>query len=708
MDRAKRYFIILQDLLQKRGNGYFLAGYEVCQNAFCMLRGVGVKTLATLKIFAQDALSFEGEFVAPVWQHGRTGKKYPSAKTMLAVNWVRSELQDYGEISPITGKVHVFMFFNPEALYCDFQMFCRKHGVEDHLKRSSFVKLMCGQKSASQFVKHFVFMRGVTQKVCGLCTALKTERMTCEDMEDWRKRREGHLGMIFKERNVYQSLAFSPERPVREDIHVLCMDESHPIKHPRKLQDTITGRSLQQMIGYFGGLIDHTLGRGLIFCSAGVGIPHFEDGKIIDAKLENADLFCSLLLSYIKNLRDAGQLRPHLYLQVDGGSAARNFTLFLLLGCLLVFGWVKQVTIASLIPGHTHVDIDGVFSIFWKKYRSGKGKTCRVWSEIRPLLSKAYPGWGVTSSTAKVPIDVVEIDHAWNFSEWFGRKGLGSDCLHPSMKGTFGKGVEDGIELKKPHKFVIELKNGTVVTSSFKSSVDSENNAVRKDVVLFKRFPLVDQLRQHDLQAGFEFQKKSLLETFQKAGNRLLQAGITKSIALEYENLTFLNPVVVCPFLESAEQAAAFGEKLQSARIPTSVRSFQVEESDSDEILESSTDDKEVFEVEEILSKKMCVATGKWMYQVRCVGYQDIDNIYSSDMGEGSLLDSFNMNWEAERRQSRRNVESEAFVAFAGSMVGSKRQREKDTQCLVCMKLFCGQAGLSSHQRQSPKCREKN
>ena len=37
-------------------------------------------------------------------------------------------------------------------------------------------------------------------------------------------------------------------------------------------------------------------------------------------------------------------------------------------------------------------------------------QTCRVWSEIRPLLSKAYPGWGVTSSTAKVPIDVVEID----------------------------------------------------------------------------------------------------------------------------------------------------------------------------------------------------------------------------------------------------------------------------------------------------------
>lgn len=69
--------------------------------------------------------------------------------------------------------------------------------------------------------------------------------------------------------------------------------------------------------------------------------------------------------------------------QVDGGSDARGFVLLMMLSTLMSLGWIDRATIASLIPGHTHEDIDALFSELWKALKTKNGNAVyRTWSEI--------------------------------------------------------------------------------------------------------------------------------------------------------------------------------------------------------------------------------------------------------------------------------------------------------------------------------------
>jgi hypothetical protein len=52
-----------------------------------------------------------------------------------------------------------------------------------------------------------------------------------------------------------------------------------------------------------------------------------------------------------------------LYLQVDNyWRKNKNTTMLHYLGMLVYFGWFKTIEIYSLTPGHTHKDIDQMFS----------------------------------------------------------------------------------------------------------------------------------------------------------------------------------------------------------------------------------------------------------------------------------------------------------------------------------------------------------
>lgn len=213
----------MHDLLLKHGDLYPIGGNNVCRIAYCILRGVGPAVLTRLKGLVQTSNVDDSFWCFPKYKHERLGKTFYSEKTMFAVQWLQMELHRHGEVSPVTGKCHVFMFCNAEALYRDFLIFCSKAKVVEHLKESSFKRLVSGQKPASVLLKNFVWMRGVTQKVCDVCVQLRTERLECTDVQEWSTRRAAHLDMILVERKAYDCLRFSPGRPPRTDIHVLCI-----------------------------------------------------------------------------------------------------------------------------------------------------------------------------------------------------------------------------------------------------------------------------------------------------------------------------------------------------------------------------------------------------------------------------------------------------------------------------------------------------
>jgi hypothetical protein len=58
-----------------------------------------------------------------------------------------------------------------------------------------------------------------------------------------------------------------------------------------------------------------------------------------------------------------GRLKSPLYLQSDNASDNKNYTMLFLCGWLVTQGVVDEVELAMLLVGHTHEDIDQMFSI---------------------------------------------------------------------------------------------------------------------------------------------------------------------------------------------------------------------------------------------------------------------------------------------------------------------------------------------------------
>ncbi len=81
----------------------------------------------------------------------------------------------------------------------------------------------------------------------------------------------------------------------------------------------------------------------------------------------------SILASYLGDLKDIHQTNwtRTFYLQVDNyWRENKNTTMFSFLGTLILRGWFDKIYLFSLPVGHTHEDIDQIFSNwnfqYWK------------------------------------------------------------------------------------------------------------------------------------------------------------------------------------------------------------------------------------------------------------------------------------------------------------------------------------------------------
>lgn len=172
---------------------------------------------------------------------------------------------------------------------------------------------------------------------------------------------------------------------------------------------------------------------------------------------------------------------------MDGGWTARSFVLIQLFAVLIGLGWFKRATIASLIPGHTHVDVDTIFSVFRRALASDSYKANLSWPELLRVLQHAYPSgseyrlrfieWAAQFKRlfhhARFNAGV-RIDNGAGVRTVAIEKDMERPCRHPDMVGLFGKGTETGVELTKPHVFNLWARDedGCVVVDARYSAAD--------------------------------------------------------------------------------------------------------------------------------------------------------------------------------------------------------------------------------------------
>lgn len=212
-----------------------------------------------------------------------------------------------------------------------------------------------------------------------------------------------------------------------------------------------------------------------------------------------------------------------MHFQVDGGADCRGFSLIMLLGLLLALNWIDRVTICSLIPGHTHEDIDALFSMFRKALNNKEFAKCQTWAEIIERCKTVYYGWSASSrtDTAAGCIEILQIDEVFDFLSVFGiGAGGGKQCnfqspKHPQLAGLFGVG---GDPEKKPSRFLLERNAETKlpeVTAYFSAVANSL--VFKAATPIFRSAPNILEIRSVDLQGPFDKQMLALRKAMSNA-----------------------------------------------------------------------------------------------------------------------------------------------------------------------------------------------
>ncbi len=568
----------LQEIVFKTHGQYALPGAFVCRGAYLLLRGIGEKKLKNLLKEASERSESGAVSVAPA-PHGLQGVRRISAKSQLAITFLCGLANKCGDHCPVTGVVHVFMFKCPLTLFGMFVDECKATNVAQDgiLSQRGFYDLFEKGSAAHECIKHIKWKRQVTQKICSTCGGLACERAELigkhipqgsADWDSWVDRQKAHLNLIWVERRAYQDLRKAVRSGEIVDVTLDIIDASHPKLYPGRLFDSDASRAILQIGGAFIGAINHTTQRATLFMSAAPGIPVFRAARKATVKQkaraastgytwEGTDVNCTILLSLILNDYYSGQLRPVLHLQVDGGSDSRGFVLVELLGVLCALGIIEKAIIASLIPGHTHEDIDALFSVLTKALHSkADNRVYQTWGEIMECAHRVYPGWDVPTARMPGPTGVSELSFVWKFKEAFSQ-GPEFDvrpCLSPGLKGLFGAGTDHS---KKPSRFEIVLgDSGFPVISAFLSSVpDAPIFGGFDKWPVFKYCPRLAALGFHDLRIGWKL-KHSAMVTSLRAGKHY-NAGLSKEQVQELVQMT-------CVFTEPPAQAIFFGKNPDS------------------------------------------------------------------------------------------------------------------------------------------------
>jgi len=490
---------------------YMLMEQHVCRSGFIWLTGISASTLDRYQ-----GMAVRGVVEPP--SHGTLGKHVLQAKKNGAINWILMYSRN-GDFNPTTGKIHLPSLLDSTALHAQYLAEISPSVPENlRLQLSAWTELFRkGSKvPGADRIKHIKFKRPHNLKECDECAASRLERVAMvyagltRDSPQWKEhdaRKNYHLALVMRGRVRYSAIrAFALANP--QLLTSIIVDGSHAPLMPSRSFDTATGRLIPQIATLFFGLLSHGGYRGpwgTIYISGSPGYQHGKDEDHFTWKPANTAI--QVTFEELRKLHLANELAPRLHVQVDGGE--RSVSLIAMLALVLHLGWVTHVTIDSLFPGHTHEDIDALFSAYWKAFKKLKVKPT-TYQEIEALFRSVYCNMDKVGKRG--PISVVEMTTVFDWTAWF-KRHLVADTVH-GLKGFAGDAQE-----RKPHRVELELVGGAVVLSAYESvdpKCEAPTNCLKYRERVFRSTPLVSDLKEIDLLTGFGVERDALVAALKK------------------------------------------------------------------------------------------------------------------------------------------------------------------------------------------------
>lgn len=317
----------------------------LCQTAFKLLYGISNnKYYAALHaVDTPDTIPIHGNINN---QHAlkQTAREHMS-------NWLTSFVEKVGDKSPTDYTIYIPKYIPKTSLYTMYEQ-------EWHTNKQKAAELPSPSSFLNIFNHNFDHVKFLKQTILGRCDfcmsiPMQKSKITSElDKLVFMQACMTHREIYSQERLLYSNRIQSSANNPEQIVH-LVFDCPDGYDLPHVVPVTKETASLPKLAVSAVGTINHsTQTRDYMF--------------FLDEYKKNANLILSCFyIHLIEHFTSTGKHPPILWLQADNCFKENKNRWMLAFCCWLIhIGWFREIMISMLPPGHTHIDIDQMFSTF--------------------------------------------------------------------------------------------------------------------------------------------------------------------------------------------------------------------------------------------------------------------------------------------------------------------------------------------------------
>ena len=316
---------------------------HVCNQAFKLLYGISNNK------FSQALHDCQFPHTLPVHGNtGRTNRANISAQQHI-FNWISEFIDSCGDRDPASDHIHFPCYISQHGMYSMYKHDCATHlvALRSIPSQTAFNKVMDSRFPNIRFLKKTRLGR------CDFCLSipLRRQQITSQaDREAFREACRLHHQLHTGERLAYTNHKHvAKQSPDRIMSMVVDCPDSYDL--PSVVPVTKETGSLPKVeFSAVGTISHHSRTRSYYWY-----LPSF---------VKNTNLILTVL--YLELLSQFVLMNHHpsiLWLQLDNASGEnKNQWMLAFLSWLIHLGWFTEIMVSMMMPGHTHIDIDQMFS----------------------------------------------------------------------------------------------------------------------------------------------------------------------------------------------------------------------------------------------------------------------------------------------------------------------------------------------------------
>ncbi|KAG2370876.1 hypothetical protein C9374_001392 [Naegleria lovaniensis] len=345
-ENAKQMFVF-NSLKNANGSTLYLNGKPCCIQCFAKMFGISKFKLKQAK------KAIRNEVVPSTGWHGNTGNKKHTTRKSEAIAWMQVLLERDGQFAPNNTEIHLPCYNSWNDIFEQYSADMTKKKAPAYKTKVNFCNLI------EQEFPTIILPKSTRLGKCDDCLQFKKEKAKLE-LKDTKGRNaldekiKIHQQHHEKERAYYY---YRREKAQQNpsDIECIIIDGAEAIQFPvmYPIPKSASSNVQKLKMGCYG-LIAHGANTRMLKLIP----PHFPGG---------ANLACTVLYEACRQQIESNNRSRTLFVQADNcAKEAKNKYSIAFLAMLVHYGWFEEIFISTMIVGHTHADIDQMFSTYAK------------------------------------------------------------------------------------------------------------------------------------------------------------------------------------------------------------------------------------------------------------------------------------------------------------------------------------------------------